>query len=101
MLDASQMLSGPIGAMRLGDLGADVIKVEPPAGEWARHRNLRDVTVSGVSPSHLALNRNKRSVTIDFRSPEGLEVLDALVAESDVFIQNYRVGTADRIGVGY
>ncbi len=101
VLDASQMLSGPIGAMRLGDLGADVIKVEPPTGEWSRNRNLRDVQVSGISPSLLALNRNKRSVTIDFKNPEGLEVLDALVAASDVFIQNYRVGTADRIGVGY
>ncbi len=101
VLDASQMLAGPICAMRLGDLGADVIKVEPPRGEWSRNRNLRGVQVNGVSPSLLALNRNKRSVTIDFKSPAGLEVFDSLVAASDVVVQNFRVGTADRIGVGY
>lgn len=102
VLDGSQMLAGPICGMRLGDLGADVIKIEPPGrGEWARNRFLCDVNVAGTSPSHLALNRNKRSVTINFKSDEGLAAFDALVAVADVFIQNYRVGTAERIGVGY
>jgi crotonobetainyl-CoA:carnitine CoA-transferase CaiB-like acyl-CoA transferase len=102
VLDASQMLAGPICAMRLGDLGADVIKIEPPGrGEWTRNRTLRNVTVEGTSPSLLALNRNKRSVTINLKSDEGIKAFDALVETADVLIQNYRVGTAERIGIGY
>ena len=102
VLDASQMLAGPICGMRLGDLGADVLKIEPPGqGEWARNRYLCNVAINGHSTSFLALNRNKRSVTINFKSEAGLEALYALVRDADVFIQNFRVGTADRIGVGY
>ena len=102
VLDASQMLAGPICGMRLGDLGADVLKIEPPVrGEWTRNRYLCNVEMSGQSTAFLALNRNKRSVTINFKSDAGLEVLYALVRDADVFIQNFRVGTADRIGVGY
>jgi crotonobetainyl-CoA:carnitine CoA-transferase CaiB-like acyl-CoA transferase len=96
------MLAGPMCGMRLGDLGADVLKVEPPGqGEWARTHGFANAQLDGETTAFLALNRNKRSVTINLKHPEGLEAFYGLVRESDVFLQNYRVGTADRIGVGY
>lgn len=102
VLDATQMLAGPIAAMRLGDLGADVIKIEPPGtGEFNRTHGFADVDLNGQMTTFLALNRNKRSVAIDLKAPAGLEALYDLVRGADVFIQNYRVGTAGRLGVDF
>jgi len=102
VLDATQMLAGPIAGMRLGDLGADVIKIEPPGtGEFNRTHGFADVDLNGEMTTFLALNRNKRSAALDLKSPQGLAALQALVANSDVFIQNFRVGTADRLGIGW
>jgi len=102
VLDASQMLAGPLCAMRLGDLGADVLKIEPPdAGEFNRTHGFGDVNVNGETTTFLGLNRNKRSVALNLKSPAGLAALHDLVRVSDVFLQNYRVGTAERLGVGY
>lgn len=101
VLDLSQMLAGPICAMRLGDLGADVLKVEPPRGEHNRSHGFGSVRVAGATPTYVALNRNKRSVVLDLKRPTGLEVLLALVRKADVLIQNYRVGTAERLGIGW
>ena len=102
VLDCSQMLAGPICSMRLGDLGADVIKVEPPGrGEWARTRYLRNVQSNGYSTSFLALNRNKRSVALDLKSKPDRDALYKLVRNADVFLHNFRVGTVERLGVSY
>jgi crotonobetainyl-CoA:carnitine CoA-transferase CaiB-like acyl-CoA transferase len=101
VLDASQMLAGPICGMRLGDLGADVLKIEPPSGEHNRHNGFGSARVAGATPTFMGLNRNKRSVTLDLKSASGLEALLALVAQADVFLQNYRVGTAERLGIGW
>ncbi|MFZ0591418.1 MAG: CoA transferase [Bryobacteraceae bacterium] len=102
VLDASQMMAGPLCAMRLGDLGAEVIKVEPPGkGEWVRTHGFANAELNGETTALLGLNRNKKSVTINLKSPEGLEILYRLVEQSDIFIQNFRVGTADRIGIGF
>lgn len=102
VLDATQMLAGPIAGMRLGDLGADVIKVEPPAiGEFNRTHGFADVDLHGEMTTFLALNRNKRSVALNLKDPDGRQALCDLVAGSDVFLQNFRVGTADRLGIGY
>lgn len=102
VLDASQMLAGPICGMRLGDMGADVLKIEPPgAGEWTRTHSFANAEINGHTTAHLGLNRNKRSVAINLKSSEGQAVLHDLVRHSDVFIQNYRVGTAERLGAGY
>jgi crotonobetainyl-CoA:carnitine CoA-transferase CaiB-like acyl-CoA transferase len=102
VLDASQMMAGPLCGLRLGDLGADVLKVEPPGrGEWVRSHGFANAAIEGETTALLGLNRNKRSVTINLKTTEGLQVLHDLVGVSDVFIQNYRVGTADRLGVGY
>lgn len=101
VIDLSQMLAGPICAMRLGDLGADVIKVEPPAGEWTRTHPFANATVGGETTALLGLNRNKRSVVINVKDPEALEVLHELISTADVVLQNFRVGTAERLGIGY
>lgn len=101
VLDATQMLAGPLAATRLGDLGADVIKIEGPAGEFNRTHGFEDVRVGGEMTTFLAVNRNKSSVVIDLKEVEGREVLLDLARTADVFLQNFRHGTAERLGVGY
>ena len=102
VIDASQMLAGPICGMRLGDLGADVIKLEPPGtGEHNRTHGFGPLRIGGETPTFLGLNRNKRSIALDLKHPDGLAAVLDLVRASDVFIQNYRVGTAERLGVGW
>jgi crotonobetainyl-CoA:carnitine CoA-transferase CaiB-like acyl-CoA transferase len=102
VLDGSQMLAGPLCGMRLGDLGADVLKIEPPGtGEWTRTHPFANAAVGGESTALLGLNRNKRSVTLNLKHERGRELFYELVRQSDVYIQNYRVGTAERLGVGY
>jgi crotonobetainyl-CoA:carnitine CoA-transferase CaiB-like acyl-CoA transferase len=102
VLDATQMLAGPLAATRLGDLGADVIKIEPPqGGEFNRIHGFDDIRVHGEMSTFLAVNRNKRSMAIDLKHPDAAEAIRDLVAGADVFIQNFRHGTAERLGVGY
>lgn len=102
VIDATQMLAGPLAGTRLGDLGADVIKVEPPAsGEFNRTRGFEDQKSNGEMTTFLAVNRNKRSLPIDLKNELGRNTVYDLVRESDVFIQNFRQGTAERLGIGY
>jgi len=101
VLDCSIAMAGPFAAQRLGDLGADVIKVEPPAGEWQRHSPAGGARGKRINVSFLSLNRNKRSIAVDLKSKAGRDVLAKLVATSDVFLQNYRPGVAARLGVDY
>lgn len=101
VLDVSVAMAGPLAAMRLGDLGADVVKVEPVTGEWQRHTSAGGAAGNEVNASFLSLNRNKRSLAVDLKSDEGRELLYELVRTSDVFLQNYRPGVAARLGVDY
>ena len=102
VLDVSQMLAGPLCGMRLGDLGAEVIKVEPPeVGEWTRTHGFANARAGGETTASLGLNRNKRSLTIDLKDEEAHAAFLEIVAVSDVLIQNFRVGTAERLGIGY
>jgi crotonobetainyl-CoA:carnitine CoA-transferase CaiB-like acyl-CoA transferase len=101
VLDCSIAMAGPFAAQRLGDLGADVVKVEPVTGEWQRHVAAGGATGNKVNVSFLSLNRNKRSLAIDLKAPEGKKVLMELVRTADVFLQNYRPGVAQRLGVDY
>ena len=102
VLDATQMLAGPLAGMRLGDLGADVIKVESSrGGEYNRTHGLRDATAAGLMTTFLALNRNKRGLAVDLKHPDGLTTMLDLVRHADVFVQNFRHGTAERLGVGH
>ncbi|MCV3766778.1 CaiB/BaiF CoA transferase family protein [Rhizobium sp. TRM95796] len=101
VLDCSIAMAGPFAAQRLGDLGADVVKVEPVTGEWQRHVSAGGAGGNRVNVSFLSLNRNKRSLAVDLKAPEGKAVLMDLVRDCDVFLQNYRPGVAKRLGVDY
>lgn len=102
VLDLTQMLAGPICTMRMGDLGADVLKVEPPGtGEWTRTHGFANAEIAGHTTAYLGLNRNKRSVAIDLKNPEGLSTFMELAKKADVIMQNFRVGTVERLGIGY
>jgi formyl-CoA transferase len=84
--------------MLLADMGADVVKIEPPDGEHTRRE--RELA-PGVSASFLAVNRNKRGLTLDLKQPDGVEVLRRLARTADVLVENYRPGVATRLGVDY
>jgi crotonobetainyl-CoA:carnitine CoA-transferase CaiB-like acyl-CoA transferase len=101
VLDCSIAMAGPFAAQRLGDLGADVVKVEPTGGEWQRFRAAGGATGNQINSSFLSLNRNKRSLAVDLKSDDGKAVLVELVKSADVFLQNYRPGVAQRLGVDY
>ncbi len=97
VLDFSSMVSGPLATMTLGDQGADVIKIEAPSGDHARRVATRR---GGFSASFLINNRNKRSVILDLKKPQGLAVAHRMIAAADVLVQNFRPGVASRIGIG-
>ncbi|WP_420112413.1 CaiB/BaiF CoA transferase family protein, partial [Pseudactinotalea sp.] len=101
VIDCSIAMAGPFAAQRLGDLGADVIKVEPRAGEWQRFAAAGGAKGNQVNVSFLSLNRNKRSLAIDLKADGGRELVRDLVAGADVFLQNYRPGVAARLGLDY
>ena len=101
VIDCTIAMAGPFAAQRLGDLGADVIKVEPTAGEWQRFASAGGANGNKINVSFLSLNRNKRSLAVDLKSQGGKDVLAQLVASSDVFLQNYRPGVAARLGLDY
>jgi crotonobetainyl-CoA:carnitine CoA-transferase CaiB-like acyl-CoA transferase len=102
VIDASQMLAGPLCAMRLADLGADVIKVEPPgSGEFTRTHGFAGASLSGRTTTFLGCNRGKRSATVNLKVPDGLRTFTDLVRWADVIVVNYRVGTAERLGIGH
>ena len=99
VLDQTQVMAGPFCAMLLADMGADVIKIEPPGGESTRGMDLQ--LPSGVSAPFLAVNRNKRGMVLDLKRAEGVAILKSLVATADVLVENYRPGVARRLGVDY
>jgi crotonobetainyl-CoA:carnitine CoA-transferase CaiB-like acyl-CoA transferase len=99
VLDQTQVMAGPFCAMLLADMGADVIKIEPPGGENTRGMDLE--LAPGVSAPFLAVNRNKRGLVLDLKRAEGVAILKKLVASADILIENYRPGVAKRLGVGY
>jgi len=100
VIDASQVLAGPFAAMLLGDLGCDVIKIEPLEGEATR-RSFGSRAAWGETPGFLNLNRNKRSIALDLKSKDGLAIFHQLAARCDVVIENFRPGVAERLGIAY
>lgn len=96
IIDFTQVISGPLATRILADQGADVIKVEPPAGDILRHMG----GMAGMSPTFVTVNRSKRSVVLDLKKPGAVDALKALVARADVFVQNNRPGAAQRMGIG-
>jgi crotonobetainyl-CoA:carnitine CoA-transferase CaiB-like acyl-CoA transferase len=98
VLDLTRVLAGPYATQSLGDLGAEVIKVEPPQGDDTRNF---PPFVGRESHYFLALNRSKKSVVIDLKQEAGKDLLRRLVAKSDILIENYRPGVMDKLGLGY
>lgn len=99
VIDLSQVLAGPLCTMILADLGADVVKIEPPRGDQARQS--LGTRVGDDSSAFLAVNRNKRSVVLDLGTDTGRAALHRLVAGADVVVENFRPGVAERLGAGY
>lgn len=101
VLDISQVMAGPYACMLLGDLGADVIKIEPP-GTGDQTRGSMGFRMKGAdSLGFINMNRNKRSVALDLKSPAGKEVLLKLAKDADILVENYRPGALKRLGLGY
>jgi crotonobetainyl-CoA:carnitine CoA-transferase CaiB-like acyl-CoA transferase len=101
ILSLTQFLLGPAGMQYLADLGADVIKVEPPWGAWERTWSGGNHFLNGISPFFLLAHRNVRSITLDLKRPEAQEVAGRLAAGADVLVQNFRPGVVDRFGLDY
>ncbi|UYQ73093.1 CoA transferase [Pelagibacterium flavum] len=101
VLDVSQVMAGPFCCMMLGDMGADVIKIEPPVTGDQTRRSMGFRLNSDDSPGFLALNRNKRSIAINLKSKAGLEIFYRLVETADVLVENNRPGVAKRLGIDY
>lgn len=101
VIDLTKIIVGPLCTMLLGDMGADVIKVEKPgSGDDSRYWTA-DPRYEGYSPYFLSVNRNKRSLTLDLKQPEGVEILKKLIEKADVLVENYRPGTMERMGLDY
>jgi crotonobetainyl-CoA:carnitine CoA-transferase CaiB-like acyl-CoA transferase len=100
VLDLSSVISGPLCGQILGDLGAEVVKVEAPSGDSARRLG-PPFGAGGQTALFSNANRNKRSITVDLKKSEGQALVRRLAAKSDVVLENFRPGVAERIGVGY
>lgn len=98
VLDFTHVVAGPVCAMTLGDLGAEVIKVEPPGGE--RGRRIGPPWQHGESMIHLSVNRNKRSIAIDLKSERGRAVVRRIAGEVDVVVESFRPGVMESLGLG-
>ena len=99
VIDLTRVLSGPFATMWLGEMGANIIKVEIPNGGDESRRN--PVFVNGISSFFVTVNRNKRSITLNLKSEEGKAVFKELVKKADVVIENFRPDVMDRLGLGY
>ena len=100
VLDCSQILAGPFCSMLLADMGADVIKIEKPNG-GDDTRRMGPPFIDTESAAFLAMNRNKRSIVLNFKEQSGVQAMKTLVKDADIVIENYRTGTMDRLGLGY
>jgi crotonobetainyl-CoA:carnitine CoA-transferase CaiB-like acyl-CoA transferase len=99
VLDLTAVISGPFCTQLLGDLGADVIKIEPPEGDSMRR--IGRPAKNGVTAAYLNFNRNKRSIVIDIKKEHGRDLVRRLAVKADALVENNRPGVADRLGIGY
>ena len=102
IIDFSQFLSGPSAALRLADMGAEVIKIEKPGtGDICRQLYVSDIVLEGDSTIFHAINRNKKSYAADLKNEHDLEKIKKLLAKADVLMHNFRPGVMERLGLGY
>jgi len=100
VIDLTSVVFGPYATQILADFGADVTKIEPQLGDAFRYSQ-KPAKSRGMSPGHLSLNRGKKSVTLDLKSPEDIEIMRNLIADCDIFIHNIRDKAIKRLGLGY
>ncbi len=99
VVELAHIMAGPVCGLMLADMGADVIKVEKPSGDDTRRFLPPDI--GGESAAYLMMNRNKRGIALDLKQPEGVAALKRLLKDADVVIENYRMGTMEKLGIGY
>ena len=99
VIDITTMITGPLCSQQLGDLGADVIKIEPLHGEVTRW--MVPPQKAGLSGFYTQLNRNKRSLALDLKNSEGIAIIKKLAESADILVENFRGGVSDRLGIGY
>ncbi len=99
VIDITSMITGPLCSQQLGDLGADVVKIEPLHGEVARW--MTPPQKADLSGFYSQMNRNKRSLSIDMKNPAGIEIIRKLVQDADILVENFRSGVLERLGIGY
>ncbi len=99
--DFTQLAQGPWATQMLGDMGADVIKIEPPKGDWMRNYAYGNMYPQGESISFLSFNRNKRSIVLDLKTEKGINAVKKIISKADIVIENFRPGVMDRLGIGY
>jgi crotonobetainyl-CoA:carnitine CoA-transferase CaiB-like acyl-CoA transferase len=100
VVDLSRFIAGPYCTMKLGDMGAEVIKVETP-GKGDDSRALGPPFLEGESAYYLSFNRNKKSITLNLREKEAQEILHKLIADADIFVENFRIGVTEQMGLTY
>jgi crotonobetainyl-CoA:carnitine CoA-transferase CaiB-like acyl-CoA transferase len=100
IVDLTQHLAGPFCTMLLADMGAEVLKIEPPWGDATRN-SPQYPSIKGQNIYFMFVNRNKKSIVLDLKSEKGVEVLKKLVKSSDIVVENFRPGVMDRLGIGY
>ena len=98
VLDLTQVMAGPFSTMLLADLGADVVKVEPPGGDSTRQM---PGAVGTDTPAFNAVNRGKRSIVVNLKTPQGRDIVTRVALASDILVENYRPGVVDSLGLGY
>ncbi|WP_421724950.1 CaiB/BaiF CoA transferase family protein [Bauldia sp.] len=102
VLDLTIAMAGPLCTQRMGEMGADIVKIEAPGGgDFSRHSPMAGIEAFGDATCFVTLNRNKRSLVLDLKSDLGREVLHRLVRDADVFIQNFRPRVAEKLGIDY
>ncbi|TQO38419.1 crotonobetainyl-CoA:carnitine CoA-transferase CaiB-like acyl-CoA transferase [Arenibacter algicola] len=99
--DFTQLAQGPWATQMLGDMGADIIKIEPEKGDWMRHYAYGNLYPNGESISFVSFNRNKRSIALNLKDPEGVKIAMSIISKADILVENFRPGVMDRLGLGY
>lgn len=99
--DFSQLAQGPWATQMLGDMGAEIIKIEPPKGDWMRHYSYGNIYPEGESISFISFNRNKKSIALDLKSEEDKKVAKDIIIKADILLENFRPGVMERLGLGY
>ncbi len=99
VIELAHIMAGPVCGLMLADMGADVIKVEKPDGDDSRR--FVPPAINGESAAYMMMNRNKRGLALNLKDPDAVQVLHRLLEEADVVIENYRMGTMERLGLGY